>query len=115
MNHAAATAAVLGTADAQDAQACRHEVEHLADVLTDRMERTTAAGTDMPIDVECDVLARQIVGKRLSPRRGFKISIVDRDGRMRLSSCDIGVEIFEPEHKLVTAEPFRSPAELCAL
>ena len=48
-------------------------------------------------------------------RRGFKISIVDRDGRMRLSSCDIGVEIFEPEHKLVTAEPFRSRAELCAL
>src|ERR1700688_1491188 len=108
MNHAAATAALSWTAAARDAQACRHEVEHLADVLADRMERTTAAGTDMPIDVECDVLARQIVGKRLSPRRGLKISIVDRDGRMHLSSCDIGVEIFEPEQKLVAAEPFRS-------
>ena len=95
-------AAIFGTADAQDPQPCRHKVEHLADCLTDHMKRTAAARAKPALDVECHVLARQIVGKRLSPRRWFET----RRDRLRLSDKrlrprDIGVEVFEPQSKLI--------------
>jgi hypothetical protein len=79
------------------------------------MECTATTRTDATLNVECHVLARQMVRKRLSPRSRFKISLVDRGGRRSLRPCDISVEVFQSERKLVTVEPFRSSSELRAL
>ena len=43
------------------------------------------------------------------------ISIDDRGSRTGLRPCDISVEVFQSERKLVTVEPFRSWSELRAL
>ncbi len=61
----AGAAPVFGAANAQNAQPCRHEVEHLADCLADVMERATAAGTDALINIDRHILARQMVGKSM--------------------------------------------------
>ena len=59
MDRTAGTAAIFGTANAQYTEARRHEVEHLADGLTDHMEGTAAARAEPAlINVECYVLAR---------------------------------------------------------
>ena len=54
----AGTAAVFGTANAQDPQLCRHEVEHLADRVADHMERAAAAGADALINIDRHVFPR---------------------------------------------------------
>ena len=102
-------------ADAQHAQACRHEVEHLADALADRMEWTATAGTDATPDVERHVLARQVVRKRLSPQHGFKVRTVNHRCQRRRGPCDVGVEVLKSARKLVAVEPFRSSTELRTL
>ena len=59
----AGSAPIFGAANAQNPQPCRHEVEHLANRLADDMERAAAAGTDALLDIDCHVLARQMIGK----------------------------------------------------
>ena len=65
MDRSASAAAVFGTANAQNPQPCRHEIEHLADSLADDMERAAAAGTDALINIDRYILARQMIGKSL--------------------------------------------------
>src|SRR5258708_29845091 len=62
----AGAAPVFGAANAQNAQPCRHEVEHLADCLADVMERATAAGTDALINIDRHILARLAIMLRFS-------------------------------------------------
>jgi hypothetical protein len=55
-------------------QPCRYEVQHLAHGLADRMECTAAAGTDAFANIDCHVLARQMLGKPVVTGRGFEVS-----------------------------------------
>ena len=116
MDRAAGAAAIFGTANAQHAKTCRHEVEHLADRLADRMERTAAARADVRIYIELNVLARQMIGQSPVLRRRFGGGIVRRWLRMTcLETRNIGVEVFQSEGKLVAIDPFRPPPELRSL
>jgi hypothetical protein len=63
MDRAAGAAAVLGAADAHDAQLRRDPVEHLARRLADRMEAATAARALLALHVEPHLLPRQMSGK----------------------------------------------------
>ena len=57
---AAGPAAIAGPADADDPQPCRDVVEHLADRLADQVQRAAAAGAGLVLDIEPDILARQM-------------------------------------------------------
>src|SRR4029077_6680482 len=94
----AGAAAVLRPADAQHAQACRHEVEHLADALTDRMKGTPTAGAGTAFDVDCYVLALKAIGKRLTPWSSF-FTIRARRQR-RLHPSNVNIQVFETEREL---------------
>src|SRR5262249_35032047 len=91
VDRAAATAAVLRPTNAQYPQSCRDEVEHLADRLADCMKRTATAGAYTVLDIEFDILPRQMVGKRRPPRRGFGIVVQRDDWMTYLCPGDIGV------------------------
>ncbi len=116
MDRAAGTATIFGTPNAQHPKACRHEVEHLADRLTDRVERTAAAGTDVLIDVLVHILAWQMAGKSLPPRCWLAASSARRCLRMMcLRSFNIGLKVFQTESQLIAIDPFRAAPELRAL
>ena len=77
------------------------------------MERTAAARTDVPIDINFHILARQMAGKSLPPQLAIAAGIVRRSLRVTcLRACNVGVEIFQPESKLVAIDPFRPSSEL---
>jgi hypothetical protein len=116
MDRPAGTATIFGTPDAKNPQPRRHEVEHLADRLADNMERAAAAGTDLLINIDRHVFARQMVGKSLPACRSLRTDIPRRCCRMvHLQAGNIGVEVFQSESKLVAIDAFRAPSELRAL
>jgi hypothetical protein len=54
-----------------------------------------------------------MAGKSLPPRRRFGIGIVRRSLWVTcLRACNIGVEVFKPESKLVAIDPFRPSPKL---
>jgi hypothetical protein len=54
-----------------------------------------------------------VIWKGLAPRGRFSLGMIDCNGPIRgLRPRDIGVEIFQPESKLITIEPFRPPTKL---
>ena len=115
MDRPARAAAVLRPADAQHAQACRHEVEHLADALTDRMKSAAATGTDCAGDVACYIFTRQAIRQRLTSWCRFGTIIIDARRQRRAHPGNVDIEVFETERKLIIVQPLRSPAELRAL
>ena len=116
MDCPAGTASIFGTADAQNPQPCRHEVEHLTDALANHMERTTAAGTNALIDIERYVFAGQMLGESILAWRGLRTAVVRRCRWMAcLQAGNIGVVVFQSESKLVSIDLFRPPSELHAL
>jgi len=57
-----------------------------------------------------------MVGKCLAPRGGFSLGVIDCECPIRcLRPRDIGVEVFQPQSKLIAIEPFRPPSKLRAL
>jgi hypothetical protein len=57
----------------------------------------------------------RMVGKSLPMRCGRRADIVRRCCRMAfLQAGNIGVDVFQPESKLVAIDPFRAPSELRA-
>ena len=54
----AGAAAVFGTANTQNPQLCRHEVEHLADRLANDMKCAAAAGTHALTNIDRHILAQ---------------------------------------------------------
>ena len=62
-----------------------------------------------------------MVGKCLAPRGGFRLGwfrlgVIDCDCPIRcLRPRDIGVEVFQPQSKLIAIEPFGPPSKLRAL
>jgi len=116
MDRSAGAAAVFGTANAQNPQPCRHEIEHLADRLADDVERATAAGTDALINIDRHILTWQMVGKSLPMGGRLRTDIRRGCSRMAcLQAGNIGVEVFQSESKLVAIDPLRAPSELRAL
>ena len=115
MNRPAGTTAILPPADAQHAQARRHEVEHLADVLTDRMKSAATAGAIAAREVDGYVFTRQAVWKRLTSWSSFRTVINEARRHRRLRPGNVDIEILEPKCKLITVEPLRPATELRAL
>ena len=64
----AGAAGVLRTQDTQHPQLRRNPVEHLADALTDGVNRSSAARTSIAADIENDGFARKMVRQRLARR-----------------------------------------------
>ena len=60
MDGPAGPAAIARPADADDPQPRRDMVEHLADRLADQVQRAAAAGAGLVLEIEPDVLARQV-------------------------------------------------------
>jgi len=79
------------------------------------MKRTATAGAYTVLDIEFDILPRQMVGKRRPPRRGFGIVVQRDDWMTYLCPGDIGVEVLQPKRELIAVDSFRSPSELRAL
>jgi hypothetical protein len=63
MDAASAPAAVLRAADADDPQAGRYPVQHLAHRFADRMQGATTTGAGRHIEVEAHVLALKMLGQ----------------------------------------------------
>ncbi len=68
----------------------------------------------MALHIERHVLARQMVGKRQAPGRGpgvgFRI-VGRRHGMMNFRAGDVGIEIFQPEGKLIGIEALGAASE----
>ncbi len=78
------------------------------------MQRATAAAAGLTIDVKQNVLARQMVGKRLAPR--WCLGRLRYNGRPAfLNAADIAVDIFQSERELVGIKAFGATPELRAL
>jgi hypothetical protein len=60
MDGPAGPAAIARPADADDPKPRRHMIEHLADSLADHKQFTAAAGADLMLEIEPDVLAGQM-------------------------------------------------------
>ena len=114
MDRPAGAATVFGAADAQHTQARRHIVQHLADRLANLMDRAATAGTGAGVDVEGHILARQVVGQAGTVVR-YTLGPFLSAGRLRrqigLRPGDIGIEIFEPEGKLIGIEALGPASE----
>jgi hypothetical protein len=79
------------------------------------MKATPTARARATRDVDRYVLALEAIGKRLTSWCSFGAAIIDARRQGRLHPRDVNVEVFEPERKLITIQPLRSPAELGAL
>ena len=93
-DRAASATGVLWTGDAQDAKRRRNPIQHLAHAFADGMERAAAASARLAVDIEPDVLARQMIGQRFAPglrlARRFFHACLDR--RMAFANArDIAV------------------------
>ena len=110
----AGAAAIFRPADAFDPDDRRHDVEHLADVLTDAMQRAVAARASIDRRLDDDIFARQMLRKTADVPHGLRAcrlilpvrlgsSLPLRFGRRRR-------EILEPERQLpgIRIELFRA-------
>ena len=96
----------------------RDPVEHLARGFADRVKLATTARTVMALHIEPHILSRQMVGKRRVPWRGpgLRFRIVGRrHGMMNFRAGDVGIEIFQPEGKLIGIEVLGAASELGSL
>ncbi len=111
----AGATSVFWTGDAQDAKLRGSPVQHLAHALADRMERTAAARARLAVDIEPDILARQMIGQRFAPgpRLGRRFLRACFDRRTAFANArDIAVEVLESERHLVGVEAFGAASEL---
>ena len=59
----AGAASVAGPAYHLNAQLGRNQVEHLGAIVTDHVQRTATAGAFLALDVDDDLVARQVCGQ----------------------------------------------------
>jgi len=110
----AGPAAIARPADAYDAQPCRNVVEHLADRLTDQMQRAPTARAGLALKVKPDILTQQM--RRQA--RPFHLRFGDFGVGQRkpsLGSRQFDFDILEAEMQLVVVQPLGPPAKLTAL
>jgi site-specific recombinase len=110
-DRAAGAAGVFWTQDAHDAKLRRNPIQHLADALADRMERAAATRASLPVDIETDILARQMLGQGLAS--GRRLSCLCFPGRTALADArNVAVEVFQGERHLVWIEALGVASEL---
>ena len=108
---ATGAAGVFPAGDTNNTKLGRNPIEHLADALPDRVERAAATTADLAINVEQNVLARQMIGQRLAP--GWRLGCLCCDRRAVLPDAgNIAVEIFKCERQLIGIEAFGATPEL---
>ena len=115
----AGPAGILGPANDQDPELRRHDVEPLARILADPMQRVAAARTGMVVDVDHHLDARQVRGKRSPVHAAFggSICLLGRIGRIALGLAarfDL-LDVFEPEQHLIFGQRLGAAAEAMAL
>jgi hypothetical protein len=113
-------AGVAGSADHLHPQLGRHEVEHLARVLADRVQVTAAAGAGLVLDVDQHLDPRQVrrQGAQVAPARSRRprwIAALGGGFLRRLGRGDGLLEVFQAQLELVGVELLRAAAELAAL
>jgi hypothetical protein len=113
-------AGVAGSADHLHPQLRRHEVEHLARVFADRVQRPAAAGAALVLDVDQHLDPRQVRRQAAQvastgPRRPRSIA-TPRSGLLRRlgGRCRL-LEVLQAELRLVGVELFRAAAKLPTL
>jgi hypothetical protein len=117
MDGAAGAAAIFGAAYAQDPQASRNVVQHLADRFADLVDCTATAGADVTFDVEPHVLALKMVRHAQPADRcvhGCR-SLAGRRGQAGLGTGDVSIKVFETQLQLITVEALGAPSELKTL
>jgi hypothetical protein len=116
MDRAAGPAAIPRPADADDPQAGRNPVEHLAHRLADRMQDTATARAGICAEVEAHVLALQMVGKAGAVRPGPGDGLLGRRRWQELfRTGNVGAEVFQAQLQLVAIETLGTSAELQTL
>jgi hypothetical protein len=75
------------------------------------MQRAAAARADHAVDIDQNILTRQMIGQRLATRRSFGRRLAD-ELKALLDACDVSVEFFQRKCKLSGIEPLRAAAEL---
>jgi hypothetical protein len=116
----AGPAAVAGAADHLHPQLGGDEVEHLAHVFADRVQRPAAAGAALVLDIDQGLDPRQVrrqaaQAASAGPRRPRSIA-TPRSGLLRRLGGRRGLlEVLQAELQLVGVELLRAPAELAAL
>jgi hypothetical protein len=117
----AGPAGVAGSADHLHAQLGRDEVEHLARVLADHVQRPAAAGAALVLEVDQHLHPWQVrrQGAQVAPARSWRprCIAVPRSHLLlcRLSRGDGLLEVLQAELELVGVELLRAPTELPAL
>src|SRR5262245_6614057 len=102
-------AAVFGAANADDTELRGHPVQHLADALSDLVQRAAAACAGLRADVDPDLFTWQMIRKRLAPRRP-----VLRSGSRLLRSLGagfVGLDVLQSKRELVGIDTLGSTAK----
>jgi hypothetical protein len=117
MDAPASPAAVLRTADADDAQPRRHPVQHLAHRLADRMQGAAATRTGRHLEVEAHIVAFQMLGQArpIGSISAGRLLVSLHRRQQFLSPADVCSQILQPQLELIAIEPLGPPAELQAL
>ena len=115
----ASPAAIFGSANHQHAELCRHDVEPLAGILADPMQRLAAARAGIVVDVDHHLDARQMAGKRSSvhPALGGSACPLGRIGRVTLGLAARRnlLDVFEPEQHLIFGQRLGAAPEAMTL
>ena len=110
MDRSAAAAAVLGAPNADHTELRGHPVQHLADILSDRVQRAATTCADLRADIDLELFTWQMGGKRLAPWLA-----VFRFGS-RLVRCFsagfVGLDVLQSKRELVGIDTLGSAAEL---
>ena len=114
----AGTAGVARTAHHLDAQLGRNLVEHLTPVLADHVQRTATTGTLFALDVDDDLVARQVggqctaiaVGRLCTPPSFRRLCCVFGGGAFGSTL----LLILQDEVQLFEVKLFRTPTEAVA-
>ena len=115
----AGPAGIFGPAHDQHAELRRHDVEPLAAILADPMQRVAAARAGVVLDVDHHLDARQMRRQRSAVHAalGGTARPLGRIGcfTLGLAACRDLLDLFEPEQQLIFGQRLGAPAEAMAL
>ncbi len=116
----ASPAGIFGPAHDQHPELRRHDVEPLARILADPMQRVAAARAGMVVDIDHHLDARQM-GRKRSPVHAALGGAARPLGRRRpasLSASPLGrdlLDLFQAEQQLIFRQRLGAPAEAMTL
>ena len=115
----ASPAAIFGPANDEHAELRRHDIEPLAGILADPVQRLTAARASAVFDIDHHLDARQMLGKRPAVDAALcgSACALGRIGRITLgllARCSL-LDVFKPEQHLIFGQCLGAPAKAMAL